>query len=126
VRAAIEEKKAEAHSPRENFGISDANLKPAGSRAGVERYKVKREGNCLTDSVKQHYAACMPVKLFSRFVSPPDSKILFPNAEQTTEVPPRKPSSSSCFVSHESKKYSVIVVSIRMIQARFSQIFRAF
>ena len=30
---------------------------------------------------------CMPVKLFSRSDSPPDSKILFPSTEQTTSLP---------------------------------------
>ena len=46
-----------------------------------------RQNSRISLGRKQHYAACMPVKLFSRSVSPPDSKILFPSTEQTTSLP---------------------------------------
>jgi hypothetical protein len=49
----------------------------------------------------------MPVKLFSRFVSPPDSKFLFPNTEQTTFS--QQALLCQKMKNHESKKYSVIV-----------------
>ena len=46
-----------------------------------------RQNSRISLGRKQHYAACMPVKLFSRSDSPPDSKILFPSTEQTTSLP---------------------------------------
>jgi hypothetical protein len=62
----------------------------------------------------------------SRSVSPPDSKILFPNTEQTTSSPQALLCQKMKNRKLESKKNSVIVASIHMMQARFSQIFRAF
>ena len=46
-----------------------------------------RQNSRISLGRTQHYAACMPVKLFSRSDSPPDSKILFPSTEQTTSLP---------------------------------------
>ena len=51
------------------------------------RFNFFEQNSRISLGRKQHYAACMPVKLFSRSASPPDLKILFPSTEQTTSLP---------------------------------------
>jgi hypothetical protein len=65
---------------------------------------------------KQHYAACMPLRLFSQSVSPPDQKILLLSTERTTSSSPHRLLSTSSKkmkkLATKAKENSGIVVSI--------------